>query len=1112
MVSTLLVFGQLALTPIYVEQAKASLQPTLSAWAETTPLIDGNLRAVGWMAEWSDADKIDFDLTWGAESHNASLYVKNDYINLYLAFVIENEDFDVNDRVVFNFDNDDNGEKSIGDDQLWVDMAISFVSWEHHSGHFTDGFFPTPSDGPSWFDDVTSGGKQDGVGAAQFSSESPSEPGNYVVEVAHPLNTIDDSHDFSLGVGATGVGDTVGINVIFLDSGVEGTGWPTYTWGNWSQMATIVLADHDEPLRHLRRNLTIYGIEITQAVQYFHDFGHEDNSLPLAYGKSTVVRVYIDLGFLVEASVVTVYLYATTSSGDSLAWPQGRSTYGPLRETVEIPGFLPPFLHRDNENFTANFLLPDYWVMRGSLKLVAFVKASEGLSELSYADNWMEWQTHSFTLTKPIEIGYYLIDYRPTAPNADPNIPANDKILNGKIFFEKVTPMPDLSDPVLYYPLGPPLFWDRSNFTKPSTNPRGWDDNGTAQRLLLLELQEIYEDLLMRGAAPDQLVGLYTNAITSTGRVWSIPGNVFIAHEIRPWSFAHEIGHNYGFPHSWSDGANPFFGELNVNSSQTYGFDTLENWLPFEPGDVVKIPASDDSENKTKYGALMSYYNTRRWISPYEWEGLVAEFDPPFEMLQTSTSTTIQSSSPGLRITGEIFKNSTGKLFPVFQTPSFLNTTQPGGPYAVELRGAPPGEPLLYLQTFNVSFEPDAESEFFILNLPSTTGVYSVSIWNISISPPILLDKITASANPPQVTITYPNNGEAVEDSFNATWTAFDTDSDPLTFKLFYSVNGGETWQPLSPRITSTSYQVDTSYLSGGPQTLIRVLASDGFHTSEDQCDTFFSIPLKEPMMVAGIGIGPCNTYIFGEPIVFKGSAFDPEDGMLQDPSLTWTSDLDGFLGTGKILSVDSLTPGIHNITLTATDSHGNNATDSFNATVLIKNLRIGEVSVSKTPIKQGALLEVNITILNDNEHLQSSELSRLWFEIRGLGSTDPVLDGNVTVTILPYEPSALVTLNLTTTFWPPDNYSIAVYIAPLRGEHFTFDNFRVNSLVEVVYFPWDVTGDNYVGIDDIVAVAENFGTDPTHPNWNHIYDINDDNYIGIDDIVSVAEHFGETI
>jgi hypothetical protein len=58
---------------------------------------------------------------------------------------------------------------------------------------------------------------------------------------------------------------------------------------------------------------------------------------------------------------------------------------------------------------------------------------------------------------------------------------------------------------------------------------------------------------------------------------------------------------------------------------------------------------------------------------------------------------------------------------------------------------------------------------------------------------------------------------------------------------------------------------------------------------------------------------------------------------------------------------------------------------------------------------------------------------------------------------------------------------------------------------------PWDVNGDGYVGIDDIVAVAEHFGTAPGDPDWDPKYDINSDDYVGIDDIVAVAEHFGES-
>jgi hypothetical protein len=68
-----------------------------------------------------------------------------------------------------------------------------------------------------------------------------------------------------------------------------------------------------------------------------------------------------------------------------------------------------------------------------------------------------------------------------------------------------------------------------------------------------------------------------------------------------------------------------------------------------------------------------------------------------------------------------------------------------------------------------------------------------------------------------------------------------------------------------------------------------------------------------------------------------------------------------------------------------------------------------------------------------------------------------------------------------------------------------------VIEVTNIVGSPFDVNGDGYVGVDDIVLVAEHFGFGPGHPDWNPIHDINNDDYVGVDDIVLVAEHFGET-
>jgi hypothetical protein len=57
--------------------------------------------------------------------------------------------------------------------------------------------------------------------------------------------------------------------------------------------------------------------------------------------------------------------------------------------------------------------------------------------------------------------------------------------------------------------------------------------------------------------------------------------------------------------------------------------------------------------------------------------------------------------------------------------------------------------------------------------------------------------------------------------------------------------------------------------------------------------------------------------------VVLQGSATDFEDGSLPDEALSWSSDVQGGLGTGASLPIASLLPGAHTITLTAIDSYG---------------------------------------------------------------------------------------------------------------------------------------------------------------------------------------------
>jgi uncharacterized protein YjdB len=86
----------------------------------------------------------------------------------------------------------------------------------------------------------------------------------------------------------------------------------------------------------------------------------------------------------------------------------------------------------------------------------------------------------------------------------------------------------------------------------------------------------------------------------------------------------------------------------------------------------------------------------------------------------------------------------------------------------------------------------------------------------------------------------------------------------------------------------------------------------------------------------------PANgaSYAVGETVTFTGSGTDQEDGDLTGTALTWTSSLDGQIGTGTSFTKNDLSVGTHTITLTAMDSDNNTG----NATLTITVATLGAI------------------------------------------------------------------------------------------------------------------------------------------------------------------------
>jgi len=155
---------------------------------------------------------------------------------------------------------------------------------------------------------------------------------------------------------------------------------------------------------------------------------------------------------------------------------------------------------------------------------------------------------------------------------------------------------------------------------------------------------------------------------------------------------------------------------------------------------------------------------------------------------------------------------------------------------------------------------------------------------------------------------------------------------------------------------------------------------------------------------------------------------------------------------------------------------------------------------VSKTWAYQGWIVPINVTVKNNGDITESFDLI-LYYNNETIGVS----------TVINLQPQEEITLTFnwnTTEITPCQNYTLSGEIPPILYEYDTTNNVYVNGKIKIRIFG-DVTGDGYVGIDDIAVAAESFGSTPDHPRWNEYADVNMDNYIGIDDLVMIAGNFG---
>ena len=182
------------------------------------------------------------------------------------------------------------------------------------------------------------------------------------------------------------------------------------------------------------------------------------------------------------------------------------------------------------------------------------------------------------------------------------------------------------------------------------------------------------------------------------------------------------------------------------------------------------------------------------------------------------------------------------------------------------------------------------------------------------------LGEIPLSSHPPKVSLSTGMALRSTNSLLELAWTGSDQDGDDLEYSVQYSPDDGDSWLPVAANLDNTAYTPNLDEVPGGMQARVRVEASDGFHVTSDEYGPFV-VPDHAPILTIQ---RPEHDTVVSTTASLSGFAYDYEDGELEEIALEWSSDRDGVLGSGSLLEVSGISTGIHQLSLTATDSQGN--------------------------------------------------------------------------------------------------------------------------------------------------------------------------------------------
>ncbi|MFO1434006.1 MAG: DNRLRE domain-containing protein [Candidatus Competibacteraceae bacterium] len=362
------------------------------------------------------------------------------------------------------------------------------------------------------------------------------------------------------------------------------------------------------------------------------------------------------------------------------------------------------------------------------------------------------------------------------------------------------------------------------------------------------------------------------------------PCRVWITDATIPIVYAHELGHNLGLMHAGTDPDNN--GLINLNDEYADGSDPMGN-SPF--WHLFNAPNMDNLGWYTPYpGNITTVTGTGTYTLD------VLDATPP--ALSPSNPRIIRLYWP---------HNKPGYYYLSYRQPlgydASLATTYTQGvnihwSQGPEAGAAPTG--------FVTALTNGATFTDSVAGIQVTQLGYSTNSVTVSISQP--------TNRPPSVSVISPTAGTGYypNQQITFTGTAVDAEDGDLTANL--------TWTSNLDGVIGTGGSFTRKLSQGSHTIMARITDSGGLSRSFTL--TVNVQPNTAPTVII---VSPANngTYITDQAIAFSGIADDVHDGD-RSSSLTWTSSLDGPIGTGPSFT-RTLSAGTHTIQAQAADSTG---------------------------------------------------------------------------------------------------------------------------------------------------------------------------------------------